>query len=142
MDAEMSLRYARAEPEPVQTVSKRAAALTVDPGDLITTLLAVDDDGTPIGHAALRMLRGDWEIKRVIVAHGHRGRGIGRALMVRLAEVARAGGASRVILQTGERQPEAIGLYAALGYSSIPVYEPYIETMPSSLCFEKVLTDL
>jgi GNAT superfamily N-acetyltransferase len=139
MDAEMEQRYLRALPEPAETVTRRAAALAVDPASLVSTLLAVDNDGTPLGHAALRMHRGDWEIKRVIVAKHQRGRGIARALMTTLHDIARSGGARRVILQTGEKQPEAVSLYAKLGYTPIPVYEPYLETMPSSLCFEKVI---
>jgi GNAT superfamily N-acetyltransferase len=141
MDVEMTERYSGYSrvPESAETVARRQASLAVDPATVIATVLVVDDDGTPLAHAALRMLRDDWEVKRVIVSAGQRGRGIGRALMNHLEQLAREGGASRVILQTGDRQPEAVALYERVGYTRIPIYEPYVETIPNSLCFEKVL---
>ena len=139
MDAEMGVRYHRDEPEPAEVVAKRQASLAVDPATVKATVLALDADGTPLAHAALRTLRNDWEVKRVIVVDGQRGRGLGRALMNRLEEIAVAGGANRLILQTGDRQPDAVALYERVGYTPIPIYEPYIETIPGSFCFEKVV---
>jgi GNAT superfamily N-acetyltransferase len=141
MDVEMTERYAGYSPvpEPAETVARRQASLAVDPPTVRATVLVLDADGTPLAHAALRMLGGEWEIKRVIVGAGHRGRGIGRALMAHLEHLALEGGARRVILQTGDRQPDAVALYERVGYTRIPIYEPYIETIPNSLCFEKVL---
>ncbi|MEH3089878.1 MAG: GNAT family N-acetyltransferase [Microbacterium arborescens] len=46
---------------------------------------------------------------------------------------------ARVILQTGLQQPESIALYASMGFTRIPVYEPYVETMPRSVCFALAL---
>ena len=141
MDAEMSVRYANytREPEPAEVTARRMASLAVDPADVRAVVLVLDDDGTPIAHAALRELRGDWEVKRVIVSDAHRGRGIARALMNHLESLARAAGVSRLILQTGDRQPDAVAVYERVGYTPIPIYEPYVETIPNSLCFEKVL---
>ena len=141
MDAEMSVRYASytPEPEPAEVTARRTASLAVDPADVRAVVLVLDDDGTPIAHAALRELRGDWEVKRVIVSDAHRGRGIARALMNHLESLARAAGVSRLILQTGDRQPDAVAVYERVGYTPIPIYEPYVETIPNSLCFEKVL---
>lgn len=142
MDVEMTERYAgySAEPESAAVIARRQASLAVDPLQVQATVLVLDADGTPLGHAALRLLRGDWEVKRVIVVDGVRGRGIGRALMNHLESLARAGGASRLILQTGDRQPDAVAVYERVGYTPIPIYEPYVETIPNSLCFEKVLS--
>ena len=139
MDAEMTVRYHRETPEPAELTAKRQVALAVDPALVMSTVLVLDADGTPLAHAALRLLRGEWEVKRVIVVDGQRGRGIGRALMDRLEAIARDAGAPRLILQTGNRQPEAVRLYERVGYTPIPIYEPYIETIPFSLCFEKVI---
>ena len=141
MDAEMSVRYANytAEPESAETQARRTASLAVDPDDVRAVVLVLDDDGTPIAHAALRELRGDWEVKRVIVSDAHRGRGIARSLMNELESLARAAGVRRLILQTGDRQPDAVAVYERVGYTPIPIYEPYVETIPNSLCFEKVL---
>jgi GNAT superfamily N-acetyltransferase len=134
MDAEMSVRYAGADLTP-----EVAAALAVDPATIRHTVLAVDDDGTPIGHAALRDHDGEWEVKRVVVAAGQRGRGVGRAVMTEVERVAREAGATRVILQTGDRQPEAEALYLALGWTRIPVYAPWDVALPQSRCFAKQL---
>lgn len=135
MDAEMSVRYAG-----VAMTPEVAAALAVDPATIRHTVLAVDHDGTPIGHAALRDHHGEWEVKRVVVAAGQRGRGVGRAVMTEVERVARGAGASRVILQTGDRQPEAEALYLALGWTRIPLYAPWDVALPDSRCFEKRLS--
>lgn len=141
MDAEMTVRYHRDVVEPVAVVEARNAALTVHPANVRGTVLVVADDGTdggtPVGHALVQDRDGEWEVKRVIVADGHRGRGIGRLLMAELETIAREGGAHRLILQTGDRQPDAVALYEKIGFSRIPTYEPYVTTIPQSICFEK-----
>ena len=141
MDAEMTVRYANpgAPPEPAEITARRNASLAVDPADVRATVLVLDADGTPLAHAVLRELRGDWEVKRVIVSEAARGRGVGRTLMARLEDLAREAGVPRLILQTGNRQPDAVALYEKIGYTPIPIYEPYIETIPFSLCYEKAI---
>ena len=142
MDAEMEARYGSSGvPD-----EARAAALhrvfTVDGSAVVDTVLLLDD-GVPVAHACVRMLPMDsgpeWEIKRVIVDAARRGRGLGRTVMSEVIDVARRGGAHRVILQVGDRQPEAVRLYTELGFTRIPVYPPYAEVVPHSLCFELVL---
>ncbi|WP_263480170.1 hypothetical protein [Curtobacterium sp. TXMA1] len=44
-----------------------------------------------------------------------------------------------MILQTGDKQPEAVALYRKTGWEQIDVYEPYAATMPWSFCFAKAL---
>lgn len=141
MDRELTARYTdpAAPPEPDAMQERRTRALSVDAAQVVTTVVAIDADGEPLGHAALRRLGDDWEIKRVIVRSTARGRGIGRAIMEHLETRARAEGATRVILQTGTMQPESIAMYENRGYRRVPVYEPYLETMPGSLCYEKPL---
>jgi GNAT superfamily N-acetyltransferase len=136
MDVELSGRY-NSPGSPFPEAGRRA--LTVNPADVLATVLVLDPDATAIAHGALRLLHGDWEVKRVIVAGNQRGRGVGRALMAELERIARAGQARRLVLQTGPRQPEAVSLYEALRYTPIPVYEPYAAALPDSFCFEKLL---
>ncbi|NED98314.1 GNAT family N-acetyltransferase [Phytoactinopolyspora alkaliphila] len=57
------------------------------------------------------------EIKRMYVAHDHRGGGHARRLLAELETRAAAAGYQRIVLETGDRQPEAITLYASSGYS-------------------------
>jgi GNAT superfamily N-acetyltransferase len=138
MDQDMVERYA--VPGRELFPPEIAAVLAIDPADIVATVLVVDADGAAVGHGALRMLRGDWEVKRIIVDGAQRGHGLGRRIMLELERIAREQGAPRLILQTGDKQPEAVGLYVGLGYTPIPVYEPYIRAIPNSLCFEKPLT--
>ncbi|WP_367136251.1 GNAT family N-acetyltransferase [Saccharothrix sp. HUAS TT1] len=81
---------------------------------------------------------GDAEIKRMYVVDAARGRGLARAVLSALEEAARAVGRRRMVLETGLRQPEAIGLYRANGYERIDNFGVY-RHHPESLCFAKDL---
>jgi GNAT superfamily N-acetyltransferase len=59
------------------------------------------------------------EIRRIYLDEAARGRGIGRALLVELETHARRIGYRRVRLTTGDRQPEALGLFQSAGYEEI-----------------------
>ena len=141
MDVEMEARYFA---PPVRETGDVDGALTVDPANVLATVLVLDPDGIAIAHGAVQRKPADAkvadiEVKRVYVDPAARGRGAGRALMLELERIARETDAERLILQTGDRQPEAVSLYASLGYAPIPVYEPYAEAIPFSLCFAKSL---
>jgi putative acetyltransferase len=77
-------------------------------------------DGTLAGCGAAKRMRdeaGDYgEIKRVFVPPAFRGHGIARALMSGLEAHLREHGIALARLETGVSQPEALGLYRALGY--------------------------
>ncbi|WP_423919264.1 GNAT family N-acetyltransferase [Frigoribacterium sp. 2-23] len=139
MGVEMNERYGDPleRQEPVEITRAREAALAIDPAHVHASVLVVDDAGQAFGHAVLHDRRGEWEVKRVIVDGSQRGRGVGRLLMEALEDIAREGGAHRLVLQTGDRQPDAVALYEKIGYTRIPVYEPYVTTIPQSLCYEK-----
>ena len=141
MDAEMTAVYSvgRDPDEPAEKAAARDAALTVHPENVRATVLVVDSEGAAVGHAVLYDRAGEWEVKRVMVDGTRRGRGIGRLIMAELEAIGRAGGARRLILQTGDRQPDAVALYEKVGWTPIPVYEPYVTTIPQSICFERVL---
>jgi hypothetical protein len=42
------------------------------------------------------------------------------------------------VLETGDRQPEAVRLYEACGYAGIPPYGPYA-ALPNSICLRRRL---
>ncbi|MGH3424228.1 MAG: GNAT family N-acetyltransferase [Nocardioidaceae bacterium] len=65
------------------------------------------------------------EIKRMYVADGHRGRGLARQLLAWLESTAWAAGHSRLVLETGLVQPEAIALYRSSGYTDVPAFGYY-----------------
>jgi GNAT superfamily N-acetyltransferase len=124
--------------EPAELTAKRSRALAVSAEQVRATLLVLDQEEQPLAHLLLRRLGDEWELKRLFVHPDGRGRGLAVALLAEAERRAATAGAARLILQTGDKQPEAVALYRSKGYSPIPVYEPYVETMPDSLCFEKV----
>jgi len=139
LDADLDERYRDADAkDSPEVAAKRAEALAVHAEQVVATLLAIDADDTPLGHVILRRLGDEWELKRLVVVPAGRRRGIGSALTAEVVDLARRAGARRVILQSGRMQPESLRVYAAAGFTPIPVYEPYLETMPRSLCFEYV----
>jgi GNAT superfamily N-acetyltransferase len=93
--------------------------------------------GVPVACGAFRRLEGDVaEIKRMYVVPEHRGRGYARVILRELERLAADSGYSAAQLETGDRQPEAIGLYERAGYHRIPPYGYYTDS-PRSVCFEK-----
>jgi len=79
------------------------------------------------------------EIKRMFVRSTHRGHGIGRAILRRLEDEARQRGFRFAVLETGNRQPEAIAFYESSGYGRIEPFGPYIGSA-RSVCFRKALS--
>lgn len=95
------------------------------------------DFGRPAGCGAIRRLdETKAEIKRMYVAPGARGRGIGRILLDALETEARALGVTRIVLETGERQTAAVRLYESAGFTRIPRFGEYANS-PLSVCMEK-----
>jgi putative acetyltransferase len=78
------------------------------------------------------------EIKRMYVSNSARGRGIATRILTELEKWACELSFGKCILETGKKQPEAIGLYKKNGYKRIPNYGQY-KGIENSLCFEKVL---
>lgn len=86
-------------------------------------------DGTPIGCAGWRTHGDDVdniaELKRLYVDPGHRGNGVAKALLTAVEEAARGAGRKRLIIECGDKQPEAIALYETSGYARIPDFGFY-----------------
>lgn len=76
------------------------------------------------------------EIKRLYVRPGRRGNGVARVLMGAAEDAARRAGATRIILETGDKQPEAVALYRAIGYRLIGKTCPWASSR-YSICMEK-----
>lgn len=76
-------------------------------------------DGALVASGAAKLMRddGDYaEIKRVFVLPDYRGCGLSAKLMDFLENELRDRGVGLLRLETGVRQPEALGLYRKLGY--------------------------
>lgn len=115
----------------------RSASEGIDPASVLVTVVA-RLDGVPVGHACLRELDGELEIKRMYIRAEHRGRGIADLLLAAMEQTAADRGAARIVIHTGNRQLAALRFYDRHGYTPIPVYPPY-QAVTYSLCFEKVL---
>jgi GNAT superfamily N-acetyltransferase len=115
----------------------RDASMFVAPDGVF--LVVRDDDGAAVacgGVARFDETRG--ELKRMYVVPEARGRGFGRRLLEELEAHARRLGYAALVLETGEQQGEALGLYRSSGYEPIPCYGIYA-TREISRCFEKEL---
>jgi putative acetyltransferase len=98
-------------------------------------------DGAPAGCGAVRMLSADVaELKRMYVVPGARGRGLSKAILSTLEDRAAALGATRVVLETGDKAFAALHLYESAGYKRIPCFGAYAAS-PTSVCFEKDLSE-
>ncbi|GGX83004.1 GNAT family N-acetyltransferase [Streptomyces minutiscleroticus] len=109
-------------------------------------LIAYDDRDSPVATGGWRTQdendegyrNGDAELKRMYVTEEFRGRGLARRILAALEEDARAAGRTRMVLETGTQQPEAIGLYTSSGYEPCAKFG-YYRDYESSLCYAKAL---
>ncbi|MCS4276487.1 GNAT superfamily N-acetyltransferase [Mycetocola sp. BIGb0189] len=133
--AELDARYGSDDHEP-------GHAPTAD--EIPVFLVAHDEAGAAIACGGLRSVPetvfgpGYMEIKRMYVAPAARGTGISTAMLHRLEDAARALGAHRMVLETGERQPDAIRFYTREGYAQIPGFGDYAGAF-ESVCFGRDL---
>ncbi|RSN18628.1 GNAT family N-acetyltransferase [Streptomyces sp. WAC 05977] len=102
-------------------------------------------DDVPVACGAWRahdgpepLLPGDAEMKRVFVMASARGRGLARAILADLERTAAEAGRLRMVLETGDKQPEAIALYESSGYREMPGFG-YYKDEPESICYGKPL---
>ena len=80
----------------------------------------------------------DAEIKRMYVRPAFQRRGLARLLLAEVERTAAEAGITRLILETGLEQPEAIAMYRAAGYDDIPAFGYYAGD-PLSVHLGKVL---
>ena len=103
------------------------------------TFLVAYREGAAVGCGGIRLVDVGpgpltAEVKRMYVVPTARGAGVARRLLAALEQAAREAGAVAVRLETGTRQPEAIGLYASCGYLPVPVFGVHAGS-PHSRCF-------
>lgn len=101
-------------------------------------VVAFEND-KPKGCGAIKEIEKEaMEVKRMYIMPQSRSRGLASLILQELERWAKELGYTRCILETGKKQPEAIGLYQKNGYDQIPNYGQYIG-VENSLCFEKKL---
>ena len=113
------------------------------PADDVTggrgAFLVARQDGVAVGCGAVRRISPTTaEIKRMFVTSSARGGGVGGRILAELEAWARSAGMTRLVLEAGDRQEEAIRLYERSGFVAIPCFGEYAEASLSR-CYEKVL---
>lgn len=107
--------------------------------DLIKNVVVAFNNNLPAGCGAIKEYDSStMEIKRMYVPIEMRGKGIAVAVLNDLENWARELGYKKCVLETGDKMPEAIGLYRKSGYKVIPNFGQY-KNVESSICFEKIL---
>ncbi|MFI0988821.1 GNAT family N-acetyltransferase [Streptomyces exfoliatus] len=140
VQAEYAVRY-----DDEGDVTPLDAGMFVPPHGLY--LLAYDSEGSPVATGGWRTQdkndqgyeNGDAELKRMHVIPEARGLGLARRILAALESDAREAGRTRMVLETGTAQPEAIALYASSGYEPCAKFGHYRD-YPNSRCFAKPLT--
>jgi putative acetyltransferase len=103
--------------------------------------VAIEEAGELVACGGVKLMDDDGrygEIKRVFVLPAQRGRGLARAIMAALEAQLLREGYRLARLETGVAQPEALGLYRALGYAQRAPFGLY-RADPLSVFMEKPL---
>jgi GNAT superfamily N-acetyltransferase len=104
------------------------------------TFLVARQNGVAVGCGAVRRLSSTTaEVKRMFVGPPARGGGVGQSILAELEAWAVAAGMSRLVLEAGDRQTDAIRLYERSGFHPIPCFGEYADAHLSR-CYEKLLT--
>lgn len=105
--------------------------------DKIKHVIIAYEEDQPVGCGAIKEYAPNiMEVKRMYTLPQSRGKGIASKVLIELEKWAAELSYKKCILETGRKQPEAIGLYKKNGYSLISNYGQYAE-VESSVCFEK-----
>lgn len=136
----MSLRAALAA-----DIAARYGGDDTEPGvkptadDLLVFLVARRDGGA-VGCGGLRCVDAETaEIKRMYVVPEQRGTGVAAALLRALENEARAARVTRLVLETGTEQHEALAFYERAGYARCECWSAYAQG-ELSLCLGRTLT--
>lgn len=107
--------------------------------DRLKYVVVVYENGEAVGCGAMKEYSPNtMEIKRMYTLPKKRGKGIAGKVLRELEAWASELSYETCLLETGKRQPEAIGLYKKNGYTIVPNYGQYAK-IENSVCFEKHL---
>lgn len=106
--------------------------------DVIKYVVVVYQNEKPVGCGAIKHFDSTRvEVKRIFVDTTQRGLGIAPKILNELEVWAKEKNYKKCILETGERQVEAVNLYHKSNYKRMSInYGPYKDVV-NSLCFEK-----
>jgi GNAT superfamily N-acetyltransferase len=121
----------RVQQEYVVRYGGRDAAV-VDPAEFSPPLgrfLVAEVDGVPAGCGGWRAHgNGVAELKRMYVEPAFRRQGIAALVLGELERSATEAGHRHLLLNSGDRQPEALALYARAGYTPVAGYGVYADS--------------
>lgn len=104
-----------------------------------TLFVARDAAGEAVGMGALRREgRGMAEVKRMYTLPKVRGQHVGSAILDHIVALARAEGVTHLVLETGDRHPEAWRLYESRGFTRCGPVLDYPDSK-WSVFYEKLL---
>lgn len=107
--------------------------------DYLDTVVVAYWGDAPVGCACYKPFDAEAvEIKRMFVSPDVRGKGAASLILGELENWARQQDFVYTVLETGDKQFEAIKLYHKLGYADTENYGPYIG-LESSICMRKTL---
>ena len=107
--------------------------------DAIKYVVLAVENGQAVGCGAIKEYDLDtMEVKRMYTSPQSRGKKIASRVLAELENWAKELSYKRCILETGNKQPEAIALYNRNSYQRILNYGQYAN-VENSLCFEKVI---
>ncbi len=104
-------------------------------------LLVAEAEGLLLGAALLMLRRGarSARLYSIAVAESARGRGIGRRLLSRCEQEARAAGAERMVLEVRSDNEAALALYRKMGYQPFAHRRHYYEDGADAIRLRKAL---
>lgn len=105
--------------------------------DKIKYALVAYEDSIPIGCGAIKHFDDErMEVKRMYVKPEFRGKSVAVKILENLEKWTADLGYEKCILETGKKQPAAIGLYKKCDYKIVDNYGQYFG-VENSVCFEK-----
>ncbi|HHY51592.1 MAG TPA: GNAT family N-acetyltransferase [Alphaproteobacteria bacterium] len=105
------------------------------------TVEQMAEPGRAVGIGALRRESdGIAEVKRMFCLPEMRGQHVGSGILDRIIELAKSEGITRLVLETGDRHPEAWRLYESRGFVRCGPVLDYPDS-PWSVFYEKALSE-
>ena len=84
-----------------------------------------EEDGRIIGYAVLMLVLDEAHLLNISIAKSHQGRGLGRALLDYMMQIARGHGAANIFLEVRPSNTSAIRLYESAGFNEMAVRRGY-----------------
>jgi ribosomal-protein-alanine N-acetyltransferase len=84
-----------------------------------------EEDGRIIGYAVLMLVLDEAHLLNISIAKSHQGRGLGRALLEYMMQIARGHGAANIFLEVRPSNQAAIHLYESTGFNEMAIRRGY-----------------